>query len=206
MRMTPIEVFADVCCPFTHVGLRRLVDRREALSRPGPRLRVRAWPLELVNGAPLDPEFIAEEVEALREQVAPDLFRRFDVTAFPDSSLPAFAVAAVAYAGDLATGEAVSLDLRSALFEDGRNIADRAVLAEITTRHGLPSPSEDDERQAVQDWHDGQTRGVLGSPHFFLAGGDVFCPTLEIHRTQGRLRITVDEETLRSFYQQALGI
>ena len=30
--MTSIEVFADVSCPFTHVGLRRLVERRQALG------------------------------------------------------------------------------------------------------------------------------------------------------------------------------
>ena len=29
--MTAIEVFADVCCPFTHVGLRRIIDRRHDL-------------------------------------------------------------------------------------------------------------------------------------------------------------------------------
>jgi hypothetical protein len=70
----------------------------------------------------------------------------------------------------------------------------------------LPRPSPDDDRQALQDWHDGQTRGVVGSPHFFLVGGDVFCPTLEINRTDGRLHITIDEEMLPSFYEQALGV
>src|SRR5206468_3084962 len=48
-----IEVFADVRCPFTHVGLTRFVARRHELGRREPRLRVRAWPLELVNGEPL---------------------------------------------------------------------------------------------------------------------------------------------------------
>jgi predicted DsbA family dithiol-disulfide isomerase len=203
--MGPIEVFADVCCPFTHVGLRRLVDRRDAVGRTEPRLHVRAWPLELVNGVPLDADLIAEEVEALREQVAPDLFRRFDPKAFPATSLPAFAVAEAAYARDLATGEAVSLDLRAALFEDGRNIADPAVLTEIVSRHGLQRPTEDDEQQARQDWHEGQSRGVVGSPHFFFAGRDAFCPTLDIHRVEGRLHIAVDVETLQSFYEQVLG-
>jgi predicted DsbA family dithiol-disulfide isomerase len=203
--MGPIEVFADVCCPFTHVGLRRLVDRREALEQSEPRMQVRAWPLELVNGTPLDADFIAEEVEALREQVAPDLFRRFDPSAFPSTSLPAFAVAAAAYARDLATGEAVSLDLRSALFEHGRNIADPAVLTEIAAQHTLGPPTEDDEQQALRDWHDGQRRGVVGSPHFFFAGRDAFCPTLDIHRVEGHLHIAVDEQTLQSFYEQVFG-
>ena len=31
--MTVIEVFADVTCPFTHVGLRRFVERRGELGR-----------------------------------------------------------------------------------------------------------------------------------------------------------------------------
>src|SRR6478735_6336015 len=40
-----IEVFADVRCPFAHVGLRRLVERRRALGRDDVRLVVRAWPM-----------------------------------------------------------------------------------------------------------------------------------------------------------------
>ena len=58
--MPVIEVFADVACPFTHIGLRRLVEQRAALGRDDVTLLVRAWPLELVNGKPLDPAFIYE--------------------------------------------------------------------------------------------------------------------------------------------------
>ncbi len=202
--MAPIEVFADICCPFTHLGLRRLVDRRRALGREEPRLYVRAWPLELVNGAPLDADLIGEEVDELRRQVAPDLFREFDQSAFPHSSLPAFGLAAVAYQRDLATGEAVSLSLRAALFEEGRNIAGPAVLAEIATRHDLRLPNEADRHRAVEDWRDGQARGVVGSPHFFLAAGDFFCPTLDIARVDGQLRITTDDDSLERFLGAAL--
>ena len=85
--MTTIEVFADVACPFTHVGLRRLVERRDELGRTDVRLRVRAWPLEVVNGEPLDPAFIEEEVDDIRAQVAPDLFTGFRRGAFPASTL-----------------------------------------------------------------------------------------------------------------------
>ena len=45
-----VDVFADVRCPFAHVGLRRLVTRRKQLGAQ-LLLRVRAWPLELVNDA-----------------------------------------------------------------------------------------------------------------------------------------------------------
>ena len=62
--MTTIEVFADVRCPFTHVGIRRFLERRDAAGG-GPTLIVRAWPLELVNDAPMDPAKIGEEIDAI---------------------------------------------------------------------------------------------------------------------------------------------
>jgi predicted DsbA family dithiol-disulfide isomerase len=203
--MAPIEVFADACCPFTHLGLSRFVDRRRALGQEEPRLYVRAWPLELVNGVPLDAAFIEEEVDELRRQVAPDLFAGFDRSAFPPSSMPAFALAAVAYRRDLATGEAVSLALRDALFEDGRNIADPAVLAEISERHDLGSPTAADRRRALEDWHDGRAREVVGSPHFFIAGRSLFCPSLDIAKVDGHLRIATKEDGLTAMLEAALG-
>ena len=95
--MTVVEVYADVACPFTHVGLRRFVERRAELGRDDVPLWVRAWPLEIVNGEPLDPHFIAEEVDDIREQVAPTLFAGFVERSFPASSLPALTLAAAAY-------------------------------------------------------------------------------------------------------------
>ena len=55
-------------------------------------LRLRAWPLELVNDAPLDADLIADEVAALRAHVAPDLFAGFDPQHFPKTSLPTLAL------------------------------------------------------------------------------------------------------------------
>ena len=60
-------------------------------------LHVLAWPLEWVNGAPLDADFVAMEVQALRETVAPELFAGFDPATFPSTSVPALALAAAAY-------------------------------------------------------------------------------------------------------------
>ena len=101
---TVVEVFADVTCPFTHVGLRHLVDVRAERDRPDVHLRVRAWPLEVVNGQALDAGFVAEEVDDIRDQVAPDLFAGFTVAAFPATSLPALALAAAADRCDVAPG------------------------------------------------------------------------------------------------------
>ena len=134
--MTIVEVFADVRCPFTHVGLRKLVERREAEGIDLV-LRVRAWPLELVNGRPLDADLISEEVGQLKRTVAPNLFARFDPRGFPQSSLPALSLAAAAYEQDLRTGERVSLLLRDALYEEGRDISQPEELARIADQAGM---------------------------------------------------------------------
>jgi predicted DsbA family dithiol-disulfide isomerase len=187
-----VEVFADVCCPFTHVGLRRLVERRDALGRADVRMWVRAWPLEVVNGAPLDPVLVAEEVDELRSTVAPDLFAAFDVDAFPSTSRPALALAVAGYRRDISTGEAVSLALRELLFEKGEDIGDPHVLARVEQEFGIHA----DERDAASvdaDHREGLRRGVIGSPHFFTSSGSFFCPALDIGRDEtGQLRITLD--------------
>jgi predicted DsbA family dithiol-disulfide isomerase len=131
-----IEVFADILCPFTHVGLRNLVARRDELDRPVA-IVVRAWPLELVNGEPLDASLLAEEVAELRAQVAPTLFLGFDATQFPTTSLPALAIANAAYRRDPRLGEQVSLALRDALFEVGLDVSNPDVLDDISARYGV---------------------------------------------------------------------
>jgi predicted DsbA family dithiol-disulfide isomerase len=190
-----VEVFADVACPFTHVGLRRFVARRGAAGRDAPVLVVRAWPLEMVNGRPLDAGFIAEEVGALRDQVAPDLFTGFDPAAFPMTSIPALALAHAAYAVDAVTGERVSLALRDALFEQGRDIADVGLLAHVASAHGVELRPGADVAAVAADLEEGRRRGVVGSPHFFVGGDGYFCPALDIRRVEGELRVRPDPET-----------
>ena len=119
-----IEVFADIWCPFAHVGLRTVHATRRT-GRTNLAIWVRAWPLELVNGAPLDPSVTREHADELREQVAPNLFRHLDVNRFPNSTLEALALANRAYRTDLQVGERVRVGLRDALFEEGRDISDQ---------------------------------------------------------------------------------
>lgn len=197
--MPVLEVFADIGCPFAYVGLRRLIARREELGRTDVQLRVHAWPLELVNGTPLDPPFIAEEVEVLRETVAPDLFLGFVESTFPSTSLPAFDLVEAAYAVDLATGERVSLAVRTALWEDGRDVADPAVLAEVAAAHGVTVDGDAARAGVLADWEHGRDRGVRGSPEFFVAGEAYFCPVLDIRRVDGELQVRVDETSMPQF-------
>jgi len=198
-RSTVVEVFADVSCPFAHVGLRRFVQERARRARNDPVLRVRAWPLELVNGTPLDRASVAEHVAALRDQVAPDLFHGFDPSAFPESSLPALALAAAAYDVDDRFGEAVSLALRDALFEAGLDISDGSVLGAIASDLGVEVPQPKVLEAVFGDWEEGKRRGVAGSPEFFVEGRGYFCPTLDITRIAGGVRIVRDLEGFELF-------
>jgi len=199
-----IEVFADVACPFTHVGLKLLVARRVELAREDVVFRVRAWPLELVNGEPLDPAFVAEEIEELGHQLELPLFAGFDEEAFPATSIPAMALADRAYRISESVGEAMSLGLRDALFERGEDVADEAVLARIATE--LDVPLDLDPGPVYEDHAAGLRRGVVGSPHFFTSSGDWFCPSLTVSRDEsGHLSVDVDREAFEHFASSCFG-
>jgi predicted DsbA family dithiol-disulfide isomerase len=202
--MDELEVFADIACPFTHVGLRRFVARRAALGRDLPVLRVRAWPLELVNGEPLLGSATTAKVEALQRSVAPDCFAGFDADTFPRSTLPALASVAAAHRVGPECGERCSLAVRDALFECGRDLSDPDVLAEVRAANGVGEPTAADVSSVIADFREGVTRGVVGSPHFFTTDGDFFCPSLEIARFAGDLVISVDEDRLGRFLATAL--
>lgn len=197
-----IEVFADVVCPFTHVGLRRLVERRRELGSIAV-LRVRGWPLELVNGEPLAADVVAEEVRELRKQVASDLFAGFDPSRFPTTSLPAMTLADQAYRRSAQLGECVSLALRHALFEEGHDIGSAEVLADIAGAHDLEPHDGVDGAVIVADLEEGRRRGVQGSPHFFDDDVGFFCPALEIAKVGDHLRITNDPVAFEAFLAQA---
>jgi predicted DsbA family dithiol-disulfide isomerase len=210
-----VEVFADVVCPFTHVGLRRFIERRAAAGRPDVVLRVRAWPLELVNGEPLDPAAISAHVEELREVAAPDLFQGFDAAALPPSSIPALALGVGANRLGDEVGERVALALRDALFEEGLDLGDPAVLDGIARQAVRGSISHDDRGKSIHDgawaasvdevvadWEEGRRRGVRGSPEFSVGGHDWFCPALAITRVAGGLHVEPDPAAFESFLSE----
>jgi predicted DsbA family dithiol-disulfide isomerase len=200
-EVTVLEVFADIGCPFTHVGLRRIVARRDAMGSP-VRVRAKAWPLEWVNGTPLAPATVAAEIDALRATVAPDLFVGFDPSAFPSTSIPALGLAARAYARDDATGEAVSLALRTAVFEEGRDVADPDVLDAVAIAHGVEIARDDAGVRA--EYEEGRARGVVGSPYFVVAGEGYFCPSLDVEHVDGRFTVRFDAVGFETLVDRAL--
>ena len=70
---------------------------------------------------------------------------------------------------------------------------------------GVVMPDESDRTAVVADWHEGQQRGVLGSPHFFCGDIDVFCPSLDITKDPvERLSVVWDVSRLTEFVERCL--
>ena len=199
--MAIVEVFADITCPFTHVGLNRVVAQLASLGR-GTDILVRAWPLEWVNGTPLDAAGVAEKIAVLNEELGVDDFGGFSVDVWPDTTIPALNLAAQAAAVDMATGLRVSRALRAALFVDGRDVADDDVLADIAGDHGLESPARDPLPQVLADYEEGQRRGVRCSPDFWVGTSEFFCPALNLTRDdEAHLHSEIDPDGLRRFIE-----
>ena len=91
-----------------------------------------------------------------------------------------------------------------ALFEQGLNISHADVLADIADAHHHTPAHTDDTAAPVADGHEGQRRGVQGSPHFFIDDESFFCPTLEITRVDEHLRITIDPTRFEAVLARAL--
>jgi len=205
-----IEVFADVTCPFAHAGLERIVALLAERSDEPLDVWIRAWPLEWVNGTPLDADAVATKAGILTERLGIDSFDGFDPAVWPATTLPALNLTAAAYAIDHGTGLAVGLALRQALFRNGQDVSDREVLASIADQHGLPR-SVADELDATEgshavraDYAEGQRRGVRGSPHYWVAHHDFFCPALLIgHDDHGGLTADFDPAGLAAFLDAA---
>lgn len=196
--MALLEVWADVTCPFTHVGLHRIADERDRHGRDDLHLRVRAWPLELVNGVPMDAHATARKVAALRGSVAPDLFGGFDEGAFPVSTLPALALTEAAYRVGPEAGERAALIVRDLVFEEGRDVGDPAVLAAAARAFGV-EVTDADVAHVQAEYAVGRTRGVQGSPTFFVGEQGFFCPTLDITKVGDSLEVEFDRDGFDAF-------
>jgi len=197
--MQPLEVFADVACPFAHVGLARFRAVRAERGQTEPVLRVRAWPLELVNGKPFNGPSLTPKIEALRADVAPGMFAGFDEEHFLTTSVPAMVAEAAAYRAGVETGERFSFAVRHALFEDGLDVSHDEVLHCLRVAHDVPTPTAADEAAVREDLAEGKRRGVAGSPHFFTPDGDFYCPSLDIDHDANGYDVSFDAAGFHRF-------
>lgn len=195
-----IEIFADVWCPFAYVGIRRVFQYRDEIGRNDVPIIVRSWPLELVNDAPMAQAKALGNCEALRRQVAADQFANTELSNFPSTTLDALTLIAQAYEQDVSAGEKASIVVREAIFEIGHDVADHSVLQGLAASLGVSYARDADHTLVRRDWEEGKTRGVVGSPHFFNGSVGVFCPSLQLTRTEDSgLIIQANAEKLAAF-------
>ncbi len=196
-------MFADITCPFTHIGL-KIVGAEVAALDADIDIHVRAWPLEWVNGTMADPVAIGEKIALITDQLGVSDFAGFRTDRWPRTAIPALNLAAAGYEVDRATGLAVSLRLRSLVFEEGRDVADPDVLAEVAGSFGLAAPRIDPVDSVINDYEEGKRRGVRGSPDFFIGENEFFCPSLDLgHDTEGTLTSAFDADGLRALIASA---
>ena len=76
---------------------------------------------------------------------------------------------------------------------------------ELADRWGVGAVTDPDRAVVVESWHEGQARGVRGSPHFFCADRESFCPSLQIVNDPDRgLQIQRDAQRLSDFLDGCL--
>ena len=201
-----IEVFADIWCPFTHVGLKLVAGQLRERGRQDVTIRVRSWPLEWVNGRPMDPNATLDHINELRDHVSTEFFVGFDASRFPHSTVPVLALVAHAYTADLELGQALSFEVRDWLFERGLDVSEPDTLSAIARSFELGTPDPDDYATVVSDWKEGRRRHVAGSPHFFCAGTSVFCPSLQISKNpqSGSRTVQTNLSRLQAFLDRCL--
>lgn len=208
--MRTVEIYADLGCPFAYVGLRRLIRERQERG-VDLTLRLRAWPLELVNGTPLDPAMLGAEIEAIRGGLEPGMFAGFDPGRFPTSTVPAMGLVAVAGSRSDELGESVGMQLRTLLWEEGADIGDPEVLAPVAAEAGLTSGGDlavvlaEGRRRVEAEWSEGVDRGVIGSPHFFVAQDDFFCPAVSVSHDDDGYHVTATPERFEAFVAAVFG-
>ena len=94
----------------------------------------------------------------------------------------------------------MSLALRHALFEDGLDISQPAVLSDLSDSLNIGPYGDADNEGVRREWEEGVRRGVRGSPHFYCGDVDAFCPSLDISRdADGVLTVRKDTAVLRAF-------
>ena len=195
-----IEIFADLWCPFAYVGIRRVFQYRDELGQNDVPIIVRSWPLELVNDAPMAQAKALGNCDALREQIASDIFANHELNNFPVTTLDGLTLISQAYEQNIVAGEKASVVLREAIFELGHDVANGVILQEIAASLGISYTPDSGYVSVRRDWEEGKARGVVGSPHFLNGSVGVFCPSLQLTRTEDSgLIIHSNAEKLAAF-------
>lgn len=153
-RLPELWQWTEFYCPWSYIGTVRLgAIMPEYQGRL--KLRVRAFPLELIDGhsAPrhiLDQEWWLAAIQEPRAEFAP-----YTGDDWPTTTMPAFEAAWCAWRLGDQIGLDYDLRVRRAFFAQGRNIGRRDVLVAIAEEAGL------DMDRFVRDFESGQARDAV---------------------------------------------
>ena len=184
--MLSVDVISDVVCPWCYIGKRRF---EKAVAKAGIPVKLEWRPYQLDPTIPPEgkprrayleakfgsPERIAQIHATIAAAGAEEgiafAFERIEVS---PNTLDAHRL--IRWAGEAGCQDAVVEALFAAYFLDGRNIGDRAVLAEIAAAHGMDDEvtasrlaAGDDREEVRQEIETAQRIGVTGVPTFILA-------------------------------------
>jgi predicted DsbA family dithiol-disulfide isomerase len=181
-----IDVVSDVVCPWCYLGKKRL---ERALAENGEATQVRWRPYQLDPTIPaggLDRqaymrnkfgddgrlEQIHERLRALGAEEG--IAYAFDKIERSPNTLDAHRL--IRWAAEAGVQDAVVDRLFSLYFEQGRDIGDRKLLAEVARAAGMDAQSVEkrlaegtDEREVQQEIAQAQSLGVTGVPFFIFA-------------------------------------
>lgn len=153
-RPAELWQWGEYYCPWTYVAVARLRAVTPALQGRAT-LRLRAFPLELIDGHSAPRDVLAQEwwLAALQEPLAD--FAHHTGEDWPTTTLPAFEAA---WCADR-QGEEIAADfdmrVRRAFFAEGRNIGRRDVMMEIAREAGLDLP------RFERDFHGEEARAAV---------------------------------------------
>lgn len=181
-----IDVIADLICPWCYLGKRRLDDALQAVRGPS---HVSWYPFQLNPEMPEagmafedylatkfgDPEKLQPGLEALKDAGRKEGINfRFDRLTRIPNTMNAHRVMMLAES-DASTATQLAEDILKGFFEEGLDIADQDVLADIAEQNGivardLRNTLEDDTSRRMvlsQEAHVRQS-GVTGVPDFLV--------------------------------------
>jgi len=186
-----ITVFTDIWCPFAHLAIHRLHTARDRLGRTDQvQFDLRAFPLELLNGAPSPRTGTDSEVALGQYEPAAgwQLWQAKDYL-FPSTTLPALEAVIAAKAQGFTAAEQLDRALRRAFWAESRCVSNRKVIMDAAASTGVV-----DTVALAEALDDGRARSALSadavisatervtcSPHLFLPDGtDHANPGIEV--------------------------
>lgn len=182
--MQTLDFFFEFASPYSYLAVMRVGDlartaRTIVRWRPfllGPIFRTQGWNDSPINLYPLKGCYVWRDLERLAAELGLP-FRRPDP--FPQSSLLIARVALVGLAENW--GEAFCRAAFTAEFGDGRQIADKAVIADLLRRLGVAPQSVLERAQSDEiktklraETESARVLGVFGAPTFVTADGELF--------------------------------